>query len=49
MNYWWVVVVLAIVLSEDLRYFLSNFLYGLDNYLLFGLFLLALVWWSKTK
>ncbi len=49
MNYWWIVVLLALLLSDDLRYVVSNFLNGLDTWILFGLFLLALVWWSKSK
>ncbi|MFH0973715.1 MAG: hypothetical protein V1817_02935 [Candidatus Micrarchaeota archaeon] len=49
MNYWWVVVLLALVLSEDLRYAISNLLSGMDTWILFALFLLALVWWSKSN
>ncbi len=48
MNYWWIIVLLVIVFSDDARYFVTNLLNGLDTVVLFVLFLFALAWWSKT-
>ncbi len=49
MNYWWAVVLAVILLSEDLRYSITNVLNGLGTPMLFVLFLLAVVWWSRTS
>ncbi|MEM0475479.1 MAG: hypothetical protein QW343_01670 [Candidatus Norongarragalinales archaeon] len=49
MNYWWVIALLALLLSDDLRYGITAFLNGLDTWILFVLFILALAWWNKSN